>query len=96
MLKIPKEHLQALYTLLSLPKDEKRMALLLHDLLTPSELSALAKRWQLIQMLHTGTPQREIARKLKLSISKITRGSRVLQDNTGFRHFLRILKKKGQ
>jgi hypothetical protein len=33
-------------------------------LLTPQELESLAERWQLIQELDKGTPQRDIAEKL--------------------------------
>lgn len=67
--------------------------MLLVDILTPQELESLAERWQLIQALATGMPQREIAEKLGLSISKITRGSRMLQfGEGGFQYFLGKLK----
>ncbi|MEK7137635.1 MAG: Trp family transcriptional regulator, partial [Patescibacteria group bacterium] len=56
---------------------------LLTDLLTPKELGSLAKRWELLKELARGTQQRVVAKKLKLSISKITRGSRVLRHGTG-------------
>ena len=68
--------------------------MLLEDILTPQELDAVAERWQLIRALHSGRPQRTIARELKLSISKITRGSRMLKYGSGgFRHFLQKLRK---
>lgn len=56
---------------------------LLQDLLTPKERESLAERWQIIKLLVSGIPQREIADRLGVSISKITRGSRVLQDGSG-------------
>lgn len=56
---------------------------LLQDLLTPKERESLAERWQIVKVLVSGIPQREIADLLGVIISKITRGSRVLQDGTG-------------
>ncbi len=68
--------------------------MLLKDILTPQELESVAERWQLVQALAWGMPQREIAKKLDVSISKITRGSRMLQyGEGGFRHFLGKMKK---
>ncbi len=64
--------------------------MLLRDILTPAELDSIVERWQLIQELEAGTPQREIAKKLNISISKITRGSRMMQyGEGGFGHFLK-------
>ena len=69
--------------------------MLLNDILTPQELESVAERWQLIQALASGKPQREIAHDLKLSISKITRGSRMLKYGSGgFGLFLRKQKKQ--
>lgn len=55
------------------------MEALLEDLLTPQELSSVAERFQILQALVRGIPQREIAESLNTSIGKITRGSRVVQ-----------------
>ncbi len=72
----------------------KEADLLLQDILTPQEVASLAERWQLVQLLAQDMPQRDIAEKLNVSISKVTRGSRVLQyGKGGFVHFLRKLKK---
>lgn len=91
---VPPQHLRELYELLSAVKDEKEAKLLIEDLLTPQEVASLAERWQLIRELDNGTPQRDIAQKLGVSISKITRGSRMLQYGSGgFAHFLKRLKK---
>jgi TrpR family trp operon transcriptional repressor len=62
------------------------------DLLTPQEFEEIATRWQLVKLLDTGMPQREIANKLGVSISKITRGSRELLDPKG--GFRRVLDRK--
>ena len=72
----------------------KEAELLLRDILTPQELASLAQRWEIVRELSKGTPQRTIAEKLGLSISKITRGSRMMQYGSGgFDYFL---KKKGK
>ncbi len=75
-------------------ESEKEAEMLLQDLLTPQELDSLSERWQLIQKLHEGKSQRDIAEELGISVSKITRGSRMLQYGTGgFQYFLEKLKK---
>lgn len=72
----------------------KEAQMLLEDLLTPQEFESLAERWQEIQLLAKGMTQRDVAEKLGISISKVTRGSRALQYGSGgFRHFLKKLKK---
>ncbi len=86
----PAAHYRELYALFASVRDEKEAEMLLRDILTPNELDSIAERWQLIQALHAGLPQREIAKKLNVSISKITRGSRMLQHGDGgFDHFLK-------
>lgn len=91
---VPSRHLKELYELLASVKNEEEAKLLLDDMLTPQELSSVSERWQLIQELYRGTPQREIAKKLGISISKITRGSRMLQSGSGgFAYFLKKQKK---
>jgi TrpR family trp operon transcriptional repressor len=51
----------------------------LQGLLTPAERADIAARWALVKELEQKVPQREIARKLGLSLCKITRGSRELK-----------------
>jgi len=75
-------------------RTEKEAEILLKDILTPQELDSIAERWELIQMLAEGVSQREVADKLGISISKITRGSRMLQYGSGgFDYFLEKLGK---
>lgn len=67
---------------------------LLDDLLTPGELASLTERWQEVQLLAAGITQRDVAKQLGVSISKVTRGSRMLQHGSGgFHHFLKKLGK---
>lgn len=83
------DHVQDLYELFAAVESAEEAKMLLTDILTPQELCSLADRWRLIRALHSGRPQREIAKELGVSISKITRGSRMLQYGSGgFRYFL--------
>ncbi len=49
------------------------------DLLTSSEIADISMRWKLLKDLHKGMPQRKIAEKYKISLCKITRGSKILK-----------------
>lgn len=86
------KHYRELCELFAAIDSSKDADALLKDILTPQELESLTERWQLVQMLARGMPQREIADKLNISISKVTRGSRALQYGTG--GFQTFLKKK--
>lgn len=91
---LPKAYYKDLYKLFIAIKNEKEAEDLLSDILTPQELDSLAERWQEIQELAKGNTQREVARKLKISVAKVSRGSKILQYGTGgFLHFLKKLKK---
>lgn len=61
-------------------KDEKEVKKFLFELLTESEISDLSKRWQILKMLNLGFTQRQIAKELNVSLCKITRGAKVLND----------------
>jgi TrpR family transcriptional regulator, trp operon repressor len=50
------------------------------ELFTKSEIDKFKKRWQLIRLIDQGIPQREIAKKMRISLCKITRGSKILKD----------------
>jgi TrpR family transcriptional regulator, trp operon repressor len=93
---MPHQRFSDLYELFASIESPEEAELLLKDILTPQELDSLAERWQLVQWLHSGVAQRDIAKKLKISISKITRGSRMLQYGSGgFSYFLKKLRKSG-
>lgn len=47
---------------------------------TVSELRDLQRRWQIVELLHDNVPQREIARRLGVSLCKITRGGKLVKD----------------
>ena len=50
------------------------------ELLTDSEIVTLSKRWRILELLKQGYTQREIAKELKVSLCKVTRGAKVLKD----------------
>lgn len=60
-------------------RDRKTAKDFLKNLLTPGELDEISKRLQIVKLLKKGIPQREIAKKLDVSIGTITRGSRELK-----------------
>jgi TrpR family trp operon transcriptional repressor len=51
----------------------------LSELLTPGEVRDIALRWKLLELLAEGVSQRKIAEDLKISLCKITRGSKILK-----------------
>jgi Trp operon repressor len=60
-------------------EDPKMMELFLKELFTDRELATLELRWRLLQDLFVGIPQRKIAETHRISLCKITRGSKVLK-----------------
>ncbi|MFA6023690.1 MAG: Trp family transcriptional regulator [Candidatus Gracilibacteria bacterium] len=66
-----------------LAESKKTMMKLLSDLLTPAEIHDIHERILIMQELYKGKPQREIAKKLGVSIAKVSRGSQVLQYGEG-------------
>lgn len=63
--------------------DPKLAKQFLEDILTPSEREEIDLRLKLMRMLMKGMSQREIAKKLGISLCKITRGSAVLKYGKG-------------
>jgi TrpR family transcriptional regulator, trp operon repressor len=51
----------------------------LESLLTPREREEIAGRWELVKLLERGESQRHVAKRLGMSLCKITRGSRELK-----------------
>lgn len=64
------------------------------EILTASEVRALALRWLLLQRLNVGIPQRKIAQELRISLCKITRGSKILKDRNSVT--VRLLREASQ
>jgi len=59
--------------------DPAAMETLFRELFTPSEIDTLTLRWQLLKDLYEGKTQRKIAADHKISLCKITRGSKLLK-----------------
>lgn len=56
---------------------------ILEDLLTPSEITEIADRITILQLLKAGKSQRDIAETLSISVTTVSRGNRVLQYGKG-------------
>ncbi len=59
--------------------DEQLMSEFLNELFTPTEIHRIEQRWELVKLLEEGVSQREIARRLGISLCNITRGSKELK-----------------
>jgi len=57
----------------------KEMRQFLVELLTPGEVRDITLRWRLLELLAEGVTQRRIAEELKISLCKITRGSKIMK-----------------
>lgn len=77
--------------LLAAIDDANQMGKLLQDFLTPQELEDLVLRWEIIKLLNTGMPQREIAQTLGVAIGTVSRGARELK--YGHNGFAKLLEK---
>ncbi|GAB6097806.1 hypothetical protein JCM14469_40600 [Desulfatiferula olefinivorans] len=71
-----------LITIIAGMDSEEDLARLFDELFTERERRDLALRWQLLEELHQGSTQRDIAARHKISLCKITRGSRILKDES--------------
>ncbi|MGH4037035.1 MAG: Trp family transcriptional regulator [Sphaerochaeta sp.] len=64
--------------------DKDKMKHLFDELFTTKEQSDFALRWSLMNDLYQGIPQREIAANHKISLCKITRGSKILKKEDSY------------
>ncbi len=62
-------------------KSQDSMCKFLKELLTPGEMRDITLRWMLLERLVDGVTQRKIAKDLKISLCKITRGSKILKQD---------------
>jgi len=68
----------------------------LEGILTPHELKDVGTRWKLVQMMLQGVSQREVSRRLHLSLCKITRGAKQLKKpDSSFRKMLKLYQING-
>lgn len=74
-----KQEFEDLIEALSEVDNKALMKKLLEELLTDAERKTISLRWRLVKDLFKGKTQREIAADLKISLCKITRGSKILK-----------------
>ena len=60
-------------------ENRQEMEVLFQEIFTPNEIDTLTLRWQLLKDLYEGKTQRKIATEHKISLCKITRGSKLLK-----------------
>jgi len=83
------KNISELADVISRINDVELMERLLHEILTPQEIDTLVLRWELLKLLDQGLSQREVARRLGISLCKITRGSRELKkENSAIKEVL--------
>lgn len=68
-----------LIQIISTISDESEIEGLLSELLTTQELKNVNMRWQILKELYLGESQRAIAARHRISLCKITRGSKILK-----------------
>lgn len=60
-------------------KSGAEMLEFLKGILTPREIEELSTRLQIVKLLKKGLPHQEIARRLKVGVATVTRGSREIK-----------------
>ena len=83
--------LEGLIRIIADINDTDELGSLFQEIFTERERTDLAKRWQLLQDLYDGETQRSIAARHRISLCKITRGSKILKDKNSTS--LKIIKK---
>ncbi len=86
------EDLTELIGILTKIDTTEKMQRLFEELFTQKEKYDFALRWRLMKDLYDGKPQREIAADLKISLCKITRGSKILKQEDSC--MLELIKEK--
>jgi len=78
--------IKELAAVLATIEDDVLIENFLVSILTENEIKEIHSRWDLVKLLNQGVSQRTVARKLGLSLCKITRGSKELKKkNSAFR-----------
>lgn len=86
------EILETLATL----KSKNELEDFFREILTENEIKDITFRWRLMKDILAGESQRQIARKYKISLCKITRGSKILKNENSIskKILLNLLKEK--
>ncbi len=75
---------QELLAIMASITDTEELNLFFEDMLTDKEISDITARYLLMEDLIKGKSQRDIAQDRKMSLCKITRGSRMLKKKDGY------------
>ncbi len=70
------KHTTQLATTFLQPKTQSEMSDFLEGILTPKEILDLNQRIEVVKLLKSGMPQRQIAEKVGVGIATVSRGSR--------------------
>lgn len=73
------EELKELSSIFSQISEADEMLLFMKEIMTEKECSDLALRWKLMKAIYRGETQRKIAKDNRISLCKITRGSKILK-----------------
>ncbi len=89
---IDQQAFETVTDVLSSIESADEMRTFLKELLTPGEVRDITLRWKLLELLAEGVSQRKIAEDLKISLCKITRGSKILKQKSAMT--ARVLKER--
>lgn len=78
-MKVEKELLKAVASIAGKENNLEELDFFFQEIFTPGELADLSLRWKLLTDLERGITQRRIAEKYRISLCKITRGSKILK-----------------
>jgi len=76
-----KESLKEFCDILCEISDKNKVFEALSEILTEKECMDVALRWKLMKAIFMGEPQRKIAKDYRISLCKITRGSKILKQD---------------
>ena len=79
----PTEQMKELFSAILSLKSKDEATGFFRDLLTIAELKEFSNRWQMVKMLYVGKPYTEIAKKLNVSTTTISRVAHWLQNGFG-------------
>jgi len=79
----PTPWMKELFTAVLTLKTIDECAKFFRDLLTLAELTEFSNRWQAVKLLIGGTPYAQIARKMKISTTTVTRVAHWLKNGMG-------------
>lgn len=65
--------------IISKMKTQEDVRAFLSEIFTEPEITTLSRRWRILTMLNLGCTQRDIVKKLNVSLCNVTRGAKLLK-----------------